>query len=101
MGEAFHLEGGGQGKARARQLQMKRDQHRAIANDVYSIYLKAAANGSPISDEEAIEKVANKRNKSFDTIQKSYKRHKRYIRHKLEEVGVITSRGKNIGKSVP
>ena len=101
MGEAFHLEGGGQGKARARQLQMTRDQRRAIADDVYSIYLKAAANGSPISDEEAIEKVANKRNKSFDTVQKSHKMHKKYIRRKLEKVGVITSQGKNIGKSGP
>ena len=101
MGEAFHLEGGGQGKARARQLQMNRDQRRAIANDVENTYLEAAKKGSPISEEEAIGNVASKRNKSFDTVQKSYKKHKKYIRRKLEEVGVITSRGKNIGKSVP
>ena len=101
MGEAFHLEGGGQGKARARQLQMNRDQSMAIAHDVESTYLKAAVKGFPISEEKAVEQVANERNKSFDTVQKSHKRHKKYIRRKLEEVGLITSRGKNIGKSGP
>ena len=99
MGESFHLEGGGQGKARARQLQMNRDQSMAIAHDVEIIYLEAAVNGFPVSEEKAVEQVANERNKSFDTVQKSHKRHKKYIRRKLEEVGVITSQGKNIRKS--
>ena len=86
LGEAFNLEGGGQGKTSARNQQMTRDKHRGLANDVEAVYLEAMLNNNPISEEEAQETVAAKLDMSFETIRNAHKKFKPEIRAALQKL---------------
>ena len=86
LGEAFNLEGGGQGKANARNRQMTRDKHRGLANDVEAVYRAAMLNNNPISEEKAQETVAAKLDMSFETIRNAHKKFKPEIRAALQKL---------------
>lgn len=85
LGEAFNLEGGGQGKASARNQQMTRDKHRGLADDVEIVYFQAMLNNKPISEEEAQETVAARLDLSFETVRNAHKKFKPEIRAALQK----------------
>ena len=85
LGEAFGLEGGGQGKLPAHKLQMNRENRRGIAQQVEGIYIAGGLSNEPVSEEYAQTTVAEQRGLSFETVSKAHKKYpKKELRQKLQ-----------------
>jgi len=85
LGEAFGLEGGGQGKLTAYKLQMNRDHRRGIAQQVEGIYIAGELFNEPVSEECAQTMLAKQRGLSFETVSKAHKKYpKKELRQKLK-----------------
>jgi hypothetical protein len=68
LGEAFNLEGHGQGKSRVKDKQVTRDQNRKYARDVVAL---RAQEVMPL--EPAYEKIADRQEVSIETVRAAYK----------------------------
>ena len=86
LGEAFWLEGGGQGKASKHKLQMTRDKHRYIAHQVETVYITAQLDGKPISEEKAQEIITERLGWSFEAVHKAHRKYKPEIRAGLQRL---------------
>ena len=84
LGEAFGLEGGGQGKLPAHKLQMNRENRRGIAQQVEGIYIAGGLSNEPVSEEYAQTTVAEQRGLSFETVRNAHNEYKKEIRQKLQ-----------------
>jgi len=83
FGEAFGLEGGGQGKRPIISTLVQMLDERAIAHWIWSHVLEArAANKEEVSIESVIQDAAEKFNKSDETIRRSWKRFGRLERRR-------------------
>lgn len=97
LGEAFKIEGGSAGKHPMKSKLATIDRVRRLANDVETEYLASNAEGEPRRLEEAIGKVAEANELSFQTVADAHKIHRSHIRKSLAELGVLkgveTSKG--------
>lgn len=95
LGEAFGVEGGGQGRHKTKDTQATRDRDRRLANEVGSLYVAAGAaksNGEttqPISLEAACALVANNNNCSSETVLKAYARYNPETLSGLKNKGIL------------
>jgi hypothetical protein len=83
LGEAFGLEGGGQGKLPKHKLQMNRDRGRDIAGDVEIKYSGREPEEESISEQHAQTMVAERRGLSFETVRNAHNKYKKELRQKL------------------
>ncbi|MFV0492875.1 MAG: hypothetical protein ACK5M4_13760 [Pseudorhodobacter sp.] len=88
-GEAFGIEGGGQGKppAKHRLSKLKDDIH--ISNEVLITYLQERAGGGRGSWERACGKVAERREISEETVHRASKILRKQTVDKMERIGVL------------
>jgi hypothetical protein len=93
LGEAFKLEGGGQGLQRVKQSQQNADEQRAIANKQVALYLAQGAVGEPKSWEWVCGKVADEQSGGFETFHKARKAYGSEILSSLEQNKIIEDRG--------
>ena len=89
LGEAFSVEGGGQGKAPMKEVLTKLDAARRTANDVELSYLAANTVSHGISLEEAIETIAETRGSTPETVRKHHRKYREQLRAGLEEKGIL------------
>ena len=85
LGEAFGLEGGGQGRSPVKSVVQTADRDFARCRAVITEYVMSSREGEAVSLEVAKERVAEKRNEKLSTIEKAYKKHARRIRSSLDE----------------
>lgn len=93
LGEAFGVEGGGQGKRPAKELQRNRDRRRKIANDVELAYLAAGEENCAITQELAREIVAGRMKTSIDTVESAHKEYGPSIRDAMRKHQIIAPKG--------
>ena len=84
LGEAFQLEGGGQGKSRLKDKQATRDQNRKHARDVVALRWQKG-----ISLECAFGEIAERREVSIDTVRAAYKKYGKAIERDAAAVGIL------------
>lgn len=87
LGEAFGLEGGGQGSHPTKSKMSTLMKHRKIANAVEVEYLLANHRGMPISEFKACEIVSEREGLSFETVEAAHKKLKKQIRKGMEAEG--------------
>lgn len=89
LGEAFGLEGGGQGRSPVKSIVQAADRDVARVRAVMTEYVMSSREGDPVSLEVAQERVAEKRNEKLPTIKKAYKKNSKRIRSSLDERGLF------------
>ena len=89
LGEAFGLEGRGQGKHKMRDRQKQRDRQRKLCAQVCMDYLLAPVLGEAISLEAAINQVAQREGVSFQTVREAHKRYRREIEWKMDRMRFV------------
>ena len=87
LGEAFGLEGGGQGSHRIKSKMKTLMKHRKIANAVEVEYLLANHQGQPISERKACEIVSEREQLSFAKVEAAHKKLKKQIREGMSSEG--------------
>ncbi len=92
LGEAFKLEGGGQGKNKIRDTLKTIDKARSLSHQVELNYLAGDEKSKPISLEEVYVNVSEDNNVSFDTVRKAHQKYGKYTRRELEALGIIIDR---------
>ena len=86
LGEAFGLEGGGQGRQRIKDRQATRDKHKKLSNKVLIEYLSPEGR---ISVENAIAIVAEAEDVPFKTVERAYHECAPETRKRLARFGII------------
>ena len=89
LGEAFEIEGGGQGKHPMKSILATIDRDRHLANKVEFLYIKKEDDENPLRLEEAITEVADKEGLAFETVGQAHEKYKKYTRTTLTDVGVL------------
>ena len=93
LGEAFGIEGGGQGKKRSKDLQATRDRRRRLAADVEVEYRVAEIVGPRITQVAAIELVSGKQDIAFSTVEAAHDEYKAEIRSAMASHGLTEEKG--------
>jgi hypothetical protein len=93
LGEAFGIEGGGQGKKPKKDLQRNRDRRRKLAADVENEYLASGHEGVPISREQARQIVAEREGVSIQTVELAEKEYGPGIRDTIRRHGFFEEGG--------
>jgi hypothetical protein len=93
LGEAFGIEGGGQGKRPSKEKQATRDRRRRLANEVEIEYRTAELTNIPITQSKAIEIVSENQGVQFSTVESAFKEYKREIRHAMRKYGMFQPDG--------
>ncbi len=93
LGEAFRIEGHGQGRQRLRDMQKGKDRRRGLANEVEIEYLSAGARGKPIPLCNAIEIVAERQGISAETVKAAHREFRDEIRAGLRSIGTLSDEG--------
>ena len=97
LGAAFKIEGGSAGKHPMKTKLATIDRSRRFANRVELEYLAGNGEGDTLRLEDAIQRVANDHQVSFQTVKDAHDKHRARIRNRLTEVGVLngvkTSKG--------
>ena len=89
LGEAFQLEGGGQGKKKIKDTLKTIDKARSLSNQVEINYLSAGETSHSISLEEVYHNVAEENDVSFDTVRKAHLKYGKDTRKELKGRGII------------
>ena len=89
LGEAFQIEGGGQGKPRMKSKLGAIDRARRLAREVEVIYLQLEDDKSPSRLADAIQMVADQNKVSFGSVQKAHKARRKHIRSSLKDLEVL------------
>lgn len=90
LGEAFKLEGGGQGKKRIKDIQNTSDKTRNLSYQVELQYLSQSGTSHPISLEDVYANVAEEYKVSDETVRKAHQKYGSFVRRTLKEQGIIT-----------
>lgn len=93
VGEAFKLEGGGQGVQRVKKSQQNSDKDRALAIKQIALYLAQGAAGQPRSWEWVSDKVAGEQGLSFEKVNEARKAFAPEILKSAAQKGIIQNRG--------
>jgi hypothetical protein len=94
VGEAFGLEGGGQGKGPTIRKLAKMNKDIKLSNLVLVEYLYERDQQGRGSWERAIEAVAEHQKISFDTVERAFEKFGKESRQRLEQSGLIVKGGK-------
>lgn len=89
LGEAFKLEGGGQGKKKIKDTLKTIDNNRSLSHQVEINYLTGDETSQPISLEEAYVNVSEENSVSFDTVRNAHLKYGKDLRKKLKALGII------------
>jgi hypothetical protein len=89
LGEAFEIEGGGQGKHSMKEKLATEKGYIRLARKVEILYIAKEDDEDALTLEEAIEEVAGKEGVAFETVKQAHKKYKKYIRTTLTDVGVL------------
>jgi hypothetical protein len=95
LGEAFGVEGGGQGRAKMKDTQAIRDRDLRLANKVAILYVAAGVAGKngndaqPISLDDAYAQVAELNDCSAETVKKAYAKYNPKTRNRLKGRGIL------------
>lgn len=94
FGEAFEVEGGGQGKRPIREILERRSGTLKLSNMVIVEYLAERADGGIGSWQRACEQVALKAGVSVDTVQRALANHRSRTLTNAKQAGLTIERGK-------
>ena len=89
LGEAFEIEGGGQGKHPMKEKFATEKGYMRLARKVETLYIEIENDENPLRLEEAIAEVADKEGVGFETVKQAHKKYKKYTRTTLTDVGVL------------
>jgi hypothetical protein len=89
LGEAFHIEGRGQGKPPMKDALSNLNVARRHANDVEIAYIAHNNGGAGASLEQVYEEIADAEGIAPETVKKHHRKHKEEIRNILIEIGVL------------
>lgn len=89
LGEAFKIEGGGQGAQPMKVTLANIDRARALANAVEARYQQIEQELDAISLIEAYTEVAHAHGVSLDTVQNAHKAHAQSIRREMAALGLL------------
>lgn len=92
VGKALGLEGGGQGRRPAVQLEKKRNKDQGLSNKVVVDLVASALEENFVSQDAAIQGVADSEGVSYEAVRKAFQSHGKKTMKKLEVLGVRTSR---------
>lgn len=93
LGEAFGVEGGGQGKQPAKKQQATRDRRRKLAAAVEVEYRAWEKIGRPITQAEAIEFVSENQRVKLSTVEAAFNEYKQEVRDAGLRHGLIKKEG--------
>ena len=94
LGEAFRLEGGGQGKKRYREIVEKYTRDWKLALDVWHLVQSRRSQGERVSiKDDAIPEVAGRTGLSEDTVRRAWNAHKGLVKSRYDAWGM-----QNLGK---
>lgn len=89
LGEAFRIEGRGQGKTPMKDVLANLDAARRNANDVEAAYLASNTDSVGISLEQAFDEIAEAQGIAPETVKKHHRKHKDEICKGLEGKGIL------------
>ena len=89
LGEAFRVEGRGQGKKPMKDVLANLDAARRHANDVEIAYIAHNNGGAEASLEQVYEEIADAEGIAPETVKRHHRTHKEKIREQLIEKGVL------------
>jgi len=89
LGEAFRVEGGGQGKAPMKDALTNLDAARRNANDVEATYLALNIDNNGQSLEMVIETIADERGSTPETERRHHRKHREALRKGLKDRGIL------------
>lgn len=74
LGEAFNVEGGGQGRRSVRNTEKTNNRDQRLSNRVVYLLLQAEGNGRPISQDAAFQTVVEESGVNYETVRKAFQR---------------------------
>ncbi|MFU1478207.1 hypothetical protein ACM25N_11080 [Roseovarius sp. C7] len=84
LGEAFQIEGGGQGKRLIKRLREKADRDIRLSNKVVCLLVDAKHRGAPISQDAAFQTIVEVDGEQYETVRKAFQKYGRDTLDHLE-----------------
>lgn len=75
LGEAFNIEGGGQGKRATRNTEKTQNRNRWLSYNVVLLMALAEYEGQPISQDAAFQTVVEEQGEEYETVRKAFQKY--------------------------